>query len=82
MGAMQTYVRKRTTVQPGGQIVVSDPSLNTGATVEVLILVSEEPVEPRQSVLDVLNSVPGHVLFKSAEEVERYLREERESWDV
>ena len=81
MGTTRTYVRKRTTVQPGGQIMVSDPTLHTGASVEVLILVSDEQEEPRQSVLDVLNSVPGHVLFKTAEEVEQYLREERASWD-
>lgn len=82
MGTAQTFVRKRTTVQPGGQVIVVDPTLHTGASVEVLILMSEEQEEPRKSVLDVLNGAPGHVLFNSAEEVQRYLREERESWDI
>jgi hypothetical protein len=80
MSTIRTYVRKRTTVQPGGQVVVSDPALHTGASVEVLILLPEEQQEPRQSIMDVLNSVPGHLLFQKAEDVNQYLREERASW--
>lgn len=81
MTTTRTYVRKRTTVQAGGQVIVSDPTLHTGTSVEVLIFVLDEPEEPQQSLMDILNSVQGHLLFKSAEEVDQYLREERDSWD-
>lgn len=81
MASAQTFVRKRATVQPGGQVIVVDPNLLDGASVEVLILMSAEQDEPRKSVLDVLKAAPGHVVFNSAEEVQRYLREERDSWD-
>jgi hypothetical protein len=78
---VQTIVRAKTIVQPGGQVIITDPALHSGEAVEVLILLSDQSPEPRLSILDVLNGVPGHQLFNSAEEVERYMREERESWD-
>ena len=78
---VETIVRARTIVQPGGRVVVTDPALLTGKPVEVIILMSEIPEEPRLSIMDVLNSVPGHRLFQTAEEVDQYLREERASWD-
>ncbi len=78
---VETIVRTRTVVQPGGRVVVADPALLTGKPVEVIILLSEASEEPRLSIIDVLNSVPGHRLFQTAEEVDHYLREERASWD-
>jgi hypothetical protein len=49
MDAKGTFFRKMTTVGPGGQIIVSDPTLTmyTGASVEVLIFVLDEPERPR-----------------------------------
>ena len=78
---VETIVRAKTIVQPGGQVIITDPALLTGKPVEVIILLSEEPNEPRLSMLDVLNSVPGHLLFQNAAEINQYLREERASWD-
>ncbi len=78
---VETIVRSKTIVQPGGQVIITDPALLTGKSVEVIILLSEEPNEPRLSMLDVLNSVPGHLLFQNAAEIDQYLREERASWD-
>ena len=77
---VETIVRSKTIVQPGGQVIITDPALLTGKSVEVIILLSEEPNEPRLSMLDVLNSVPGHLLFQNAAEIDQYLREERASW--
>lgn len=78
---VETIVRTKTIVQPGGQVIITDPALLTGSPVEVIILLSEEGSEPRLSMLDVLNSVPGQLLFQNAAEVDAYLREERASWD-
>ena len=33
------------------------------------------------TAVDILDEAPGHLLFKSAEEVDSYLREERASWN-
>lgn len=78
---VETIVRARTIVQPGGQVIITDPALHTGKPVEVIILLSEQLSETQMSMLDVLNSVPGHLLFQNAAEIDRYLREERASWD-
>lgn len=78
---VETIVRTKTIVQPGGQVVVTDPALRTGKPVEVIVLLSEEPSDSQLSMLDVLNSVPGHLLFQNAAEIDQYLREERASWD-
>jgi len=35
----------------------------------------------RQSMLDILEELPGGRIFKTSAEVDAYLREERDSWD-
>jgi|CXWK01.1.fsa_nt_gi hypothetical protein len=81
MNPEQTVVRRKTTVQPGGTIVITDPSLQSGEAVEVLILLPWKNSETYRSALDILGDVEGHRLFQTAEEVDQYLREERDSWD-
>ena len=78
---VQTIVRVMAIVQPEGQITITDPALRIGKEVEVLILLPDQSPEPKLSILDILERVDDHRLFKSAEEVEQYIREERESWD-
>ncbi|MBK7216453.1 MAG: hypothetical protein IPH95_05115 [Candidatus Promineofilum sp.] len=78
---LQKAIRTTVTVEPGGQVVITHPLLLPGQTVEVLILLQPKPDEPYQSAIDILNSLPGHQLFKSAAEVDQYLREDRDSWD-
>ena len=36
---------------------------------------------PKQSAIDILTSAPGQQLFQTPEEVDRYIQEERASWD-
>ncbi len=35
----------------------------------------------KRSVVEILAAAPGHRVFSSAEEVDRYLSDERTSWD-
>ena len=63
---------------PGLKIEVSTPGLSVGD--EVKLVVAPTP-QKGESVLDIINSLPGRRMFKTAEEVDRYLREERDSWD-
>ena len=35
----------------------------------------------KRSAVDILDETPGQRLFKSAEDVESYLKDERASWD-
>ena len=43
-------------------------------------LFSQEADTVRRSVTDVLAEAPGHLAFQTAEEVEAYVREERDAW--
>lgn len=78
---MLTALRFHTTVQQDGKIQVVADDIPSGETVEVIVLRPKDSQTPRRSVLDILNDAPGHRLFRSAEEVDRFLEEERESWD-
>ena len=69
-----------TTVLPGHRIEIEAPDLPVGAQATVLIL-WEEQQPTKRPLREVLADYPGGRLFKSAEEVDTYLREERDSWD-
>ena len=76
---MQTALRMRTKVLPGGRVEFVSPELEAGQTVEVVVLRSS-PAE-RRSAVDILAEAPGQRLFKTAKEVDDYIKEERASWD-
>jgi hypothetical protein len=69
-----------TQVQAGGKIEVTHTQLPIGQSVEVIVLLPSAPPRTGRSIVDILAEVPGHLAFQTAEEVDRYLREEREAW--
>jgi hypothetical protein len=74
-------IRIETVVQADGRIEVSVPGLTPGEKVTVTVETqSEAPIQKRRAA-DILAELPGHLQFKTAEEVDAYIREERESWD-
>lgn len=78
---MAIEVRVNTVVLPGGKIEISRPELIPGRQATVVVLIEDQPpVEPRH-VIDILATLPGHRLFQNAEEVDAYLRGERDSWE-
>ncbi len=78
---MQSVLRLKTTILPAGRIEISDPHLPSGEAVEVIVLIPEALTSSARSALDILAETPGQRLFKTAEEVDAYLRDERASWD-
>ncbi len=78
---MQTALRMTALVQPGGKIELTDRELPEGQFVEVIVLLPSTSVVPRRSILDVLADAPGHLAFQTADEVDSYLREERDAWE-
>ena len=78
---MQAAVKLTTIVQPGGKVEVISTELISGDTVEVIILSKEQLRGKRRSATDILSEAPGHRLFQSAEEVDAYIKKEREAWD-
>lgn len=75
---MDKVLRWTATVLPGGKVEIATPELEPGQLVEVEVR-CEERTE-RRSAADILAEAPGHLLFKTAEEVREYLAEEKASW--
>ena len=76
---MQKELHVTTTVLPGGRIEIVNEELREGDDVEVVVL--HTPTKSKRSALDIIQGAPGQRLFKSAEEVDAYLRNERSSWN-
>jgi hypothetical protein len=76
---MATEVRVKTIVLPGGKIEISTPELIAGQHATVVVTVENNDLSTQHHVIDILLALSGHQLFQSAEEVDAYLREERNS---
>ncbi len=76
---MQKALHLRATVQPGGKIEIIDRQLPVGKSVEVVVWPSSE--KSSQSAYQIISKTPGSLLFKTAKEVDDYIREERSCWD-
>ena len=77
---MARIVEVQTTVLPGHRIELQSLELPIGQPVTVSIRIEEE-APPRRRLSEILADYPGGQLFRSAEEVDAYLRAEREAWD-
>lgn len=77
---MDVALQLQTTILPGHRIEIQAPELPEGRTATVLVFVDEAPLSKRR-LRDILADYPGGQLFRSAEEVDDYLRAEREAWD-
>ncbi len=77
---MQSALRIKTTVLPGGKIEVVDETLQAGESVDVIVL-PQRASAARQSAVDILAGAPGHRLFHTAEEVDASIKKERDAWD-
>ena len=78
---MQSALRMETTILPGHRLEITAPELPEGARVEVIVVLPATTSSPRQSMLEFLATLPpGPLLFKTPEEANRYLQEERDSW--
>ncbi len=77
---MQIPIRLQTTVLEGHRIEITAPQLSDGDIVEVIVWAGSST--GRRPMLDVLKSLPsGPMLFPTPEDADRYLREERDSWE-
>lgn len=78
---MASPIHVEAVVSPDGKIEISVPELAPGQHVRVSIEPEEHPTAQAQHVIDIVEKLPGHRLFKTAEEVDAYIAEERDSWD-
>jgi hypothetical protein len=63
---------------PGGKIEIPSSRLPEGSRVVVFVVEDESPKLP---IYEILGDYKGGELFKTTEEVDAYIREERDSWD-
>jgi hypothetical protein len=79
---MQAVLRIETTVLPGHRLEVTASELPEGTKVEVIVVLPDQPKPRRPSMLEFLESLPpGPHAFKTWEEYEQHLREEKEAWE-
>ena len=79
---MTIEIAIKTTVLPGGKIEISTPQLVAGQQATVIVRVESE--QPEKLTIDehlARANYRGGALFKTAEEVDAYIREERDSWE-
>lgn len=79
MSTPQKVIRIQTTVHQDGEIHIKDPSLQSGDDVEVILFLPA--TQDKVSAVEILEQLPGHRLYESADEVDAYLADERDSWD-
>lgn len=77
---MQSALRITTKVLPGNKIELELPQAEIGDDVDVIVILPIIAEPKRRSAVDILNELPERRLFKTTEEVDKYLKEERESW--
>ncbi len=78
---MTTVIQVEAVVQPDGTIEVSAPGLVPGQRVTVSIETEDDTLTQKRRAADILAEMPGHLQFHTAEEVDAYIREERDSWE-
>lgn len=76
---MLNGLRQMAVVQPGGVIEVRSSELPDGATVEVIVLLEPSNQFPQRGLSSFIGAAQGN--FMSPEEVDQFIRQERESWD-
>jgi hypothetical protein len=78
---MATVIQREAVVGPDGNILVDAHELAPGQRVTVTIRPEEGAPPVKRHAIEILAEMPGHRLFKTAEEVDAYIRQERDSWD-
>ncbi|MGF1496973.1 MAG: hypothetical protein ACFB8W_09150 [Elainellaceae cyanobacterium] len=79
---MQSALRITTRVLPDGKIELQLPLESAGDEVEVFIVQPDKSATSSLSAIDIINQPREHLnLFKTPEEVDQYLRAERDSWE-
>lgn len=80
---MQSAIRITTKVLSGNKVEIELPPGSIGEEVEVIVLLPEKPVAQYRSAIDIINGERNRQqTFKTPEEVDQYIREERDSWNA
>jgi hypothetical protein len=78
---MQSALRITTKVLPGNKIEINLPDSTIGEDIEVIVVLPENPKKNKRRALEILDAAHKLGPFRTPEEVDRYIQEERDSWD-
>ncbi len=82
---MQTAYYTTTTVLPGNRIEITGPELPEGQEVQVIVVskpaVAAGARRSGPSILEIIEAYKGPGVFDTAEDVDRHINEERDSWE-
>jgi hypothetical protein len=78
---MQSALRITTKVLPGNKIELQLPPGSEGVEVEVFVVLPAKVEAKPSNILELLEQAHQHRIGMTAEQIDRYLQEERASWD-
>lgn len=80
---MSAIIHREAVVGPDGKIEIRAPELRPGQRVSITIEPEQEAgaTPPEPSLYDLIKDLPGGLMFKTADEVDAYIQQERDSWD-
>lgn len=78
---MQQALHIKTKILPGNKIEIQIPEAAVGDEVDVFVILPEKTASQRDSVLETIEEIRSKRLFKSSEDIDKKLQEERDSWD-
>jgi len=78
---MESALHIKTKVLPGKKIEIAAPDLIEGEAVEVFVVMPKRRGRRRRTVLDMIEDKEFPKARRTAEEIDRYIQEERDSWD-
>ena len=78
---MQPALHLTTKVLPGNKIEIEIPEGEIGDTVDVFVVLPRKHKLEQRSLLEIIEESRSRNILRSAEDIDRQLREERDSWD-
>ncbi len=80
---MISELRTEAIVQSGGLVQIRSDELPEGATVKVILIMKiPQPEEARtKNLVNFIGATRGKGSFFGVEDIDAYIREERDSWD-
>lgn len=76
---MLNGIRQKAIVKPGGVIEICSPELPSGTTVEVIILVEPPFDQSEKPLTSFIGAAKGS--FATPEAADKFIRQERDSWE-
>lgn len=76
---MLSGIKQKVIVKPGGVVEICSPELPPGATVEVIVLLESPPQQASKPLTSFIGTAKGN--FATPEEVDQFIRQERDAWE-